>query len=418
MSINFGQANQSGLADYFIERYNLVGRDVEYQKNRFTMAQIPRDTAKLAQGNFFDETLRIANGFSGSPDWVEGNKNFNPSKTVKWRVGDPYAQYGRLTFDTLALARNTLGTLIDIKGAEADGVRDEMLNTCEFELWNDGTGSRGKIAASGVGGSAGTPIYTLTQASDVYNFPFGSVLYSSTTNTGAGTDHTNRLKVIDVNPQAATITCTRTVDNSSPAVAADYLFVVGSKDGQMPGIPTFIPSTDPADTLLGVTRTGNPALSGWRFTFKSSISETIQRAFATMGRWVNRGAEKFVVCLSTTDWLLLSMEREGRVLEAPSAMQKWGLEGLTVRTPFGPITCVGVPQMSDGRGYIIDWSSWKLYTLKNLPHVVDEDSLTFVRLGIDTADGYKNGDAIAMQFRMWKVLLCLQPMSNATFPTS
>jgi hypothetical protein len=124
------------------------------------------------------------------------------------------------------------------------------------------------------------------------------------------------------------------------------------------------------------------------------------------------------VCLSTTDWLLLSMEREGRVFENPGAMQKWGLEGLTVRTPFGPITCIAIPQMADGRGYIIDWSSWKLYTLKNLPHVVDEDGMTFVRLGIDTPDGYKHGDAIAMQMRIWKVLLCLQPMSNATFPTS
>lgn len=415
-SINYGQANQAGLADYFIERYNIVGRDVEYAKNRPTLGMVPRDTEQLKRGNFFDETLRIANGFSGSPDWVEGNKNYNPSKTVKWRVGDPYPQYGRLTFDTLALARNNLATLIDIKGAEADGVRDEMLNTCEFELWNDGTGARGKISV--LGGSAAVRVVTLLVPSDVYNFPYGAVIWGNTTSTGAGTTRADIYKVTDLDPVGGTVTLTRTTGAANDLAANDFLFVAGSKDAYMPGIPTFIPASAPADTLYGVTRTGNPALSGWRFPFRSSISETIQRSFATMGRWVNRAAGKFLVCLSTTDWLLLSMEREGRVFEDPGAMQKWGLEGLTVRTPFGPITCVAIPQMQDGRGYIIDWSSWKLYTLKNLPHVVDEDGLTFVRLGIDTPDGYKNGDAIAMQYRIWKAMLCLQPMSNATFPTA
>src|SRR3569833_3201087 len=190
-TINFGQANQSALAEYFIERYNLVGRDAEYTKNRPTLKMMPRDAVKLTQGNFFDETLRIANGFSGSPDWVEGNKNYNVSTKVKWRVGDPYAQYGRLSFDTVALARNNLGTLIDIKGSEADGVRDEMLNTLEFELWNDGTGARGQ--ATSVSGTT-TVVATLSTPSDVYNFPFGAIVTSNTARDGSGTAHTNRYK--------------------------------------------------------------------------------------------------------------------------------------------------------------------------------------------------------------------------------
>lgn len=417
MSINFGQGNQQALAEYFIERFNLVGRDVEYAKNRPTLAMVPRDTEKLKLGNFFDETLRIANGFSGSPDWVEGNKNYNVSTKVKWRIGDPYAQYSRLSFDTLMLRRNDLGTLIDIKGAEADGVRDEMLNTLEFELWNDGTGSRGQ-GVSHTGSVTGTFVVTLATTSDVYNFPYGAVVTYNTARDGSGTAHTDRAKVTDLDPINGTVTLTNTVNNTSPYADNDYIFVVGSVNTYMPGIPTFIPSTAPADTLLGVTRTANPALSGWRFPFKSSISETIQRAFATMGRWVNRAAGKFLVVLSTTDWLLLSMEREGRVFEDPTSMAKWGLEGLAVRTPFGPITCVAIPQLSDGRGYIIDWTSWKLYTLGNLPHVIDEDGLTFIRGGIGTPDGYSQGDLIAMQFRIWKILLCLQPMSNATFPTA
>jgi hypothetical protein len=421
-SINFGDANTSALAEYFIRKYNLVGRDAEYTKNRVTLRMVPRDTERLKGGDLFYETLRIADGFSDSPDWVNGNKYFNVSSKVRWQVGDPYPQYSRLTFDNLALARNNTGTLIDLKASEADGVANGMLDTLEFQLWNDGKGSRCKIGT--LGGSAATRVITCATVSDVYNVPYGAVLEANTANDGSGTVRADLYKVTDLNPVAGQFTMTRISGAGGDVAANDFLFVKGSANAYMPGIPSFIPSSDPADTLFGVTRTGNPALSGWRFTYKGSISETIQRAFATMGRWVNRAAGKFVVCLSTTDWLLLSLEREGRVFEDPSAMQKWGVDGLTVRTPFGPITCVAIPQMSDGRGYIIDWTSWKLFTLKNLPHVVDEDGMTFVRLGISdpilgnlTAPGLTNGDGLAMQMRIWKVLLCMQPMSNATFPT-
>lgn len=413
-NIDYGQATQAALADYFIERFNLVGRDAEYGKSRFTLSAMPRDSSKLAMSNFFDETLRISNGFSGSPDWQEGNKNYNPSKTVKWRVGDPYAQYGRLSFDVLALKRNNLATLIDIKGSEADGVRDEMLNTLEFSLWSDGSGNRGQIESH-----TGTTTFVaqLARVSDVYNFPFGAVVYGNTAADGSGADHTNRYEVTDLDPVNGKVTLTQIVDNTSPLADNDYLFVVGSKAAYMPGIPTFIPSVAPNDTLYGVPRTGNPALSGWRFPFQSSIAYSIQAAFSTMGRWINRVADKFVACLSTGDWLALSQEREGLVFENPGSVQKWGVDGLVVRTAFGPINCVAVPQMADGGCYILDFSSWCLYTLGNLPHVVDEDGLTFVRGGIGAPDGYSQGDLLAMQFRMWTAMLCLKPMSNAYVAT-
>ncbi len=416
----YGSVTQVALAEYFIKRFNMVGRDAEYQKNRWTLSQMPRDTEKLKQGDGFYETVKIAGGWSQSPGWVEGNQYHVPSTKMRWNVTDPYAQYGRITFDNLSLARNNLGTLIDIKGSEADDVRDNMLNTLEFQLWSDGSASRGQVAVGGLNGSEATRVLTLSNPSDVYNFPHGTLFRGNTTATGAGTSHSDIYKVTYNDPVNGKITAVQVTNTAGQELAAeDYLHVLASKDGYMPGIPTFIPSSDPSDTLLGVTRTADPATSGWRFPFVNSISETVQRSFAFMGRWVNRAAMKYIVCLSTMDWFKLSLEREGRIMEDPGAYQKWGLTGLAVNTPFGPITCVAVPQLGDGRGYIIDWDSWKLYTLKNLPHVVDEDGQTFVRGGIGTVSGneHLNGDFVAMQFRIWTQLLCLRPMSNATFPT-
>src|SRR5829696_7162866 len=104
-SINFGSVNTTALAEYFIRRYNLIGRDAEYAKNRPTLKMIPRDTEKLKGNDVFYETLKIGRGWAGSPGWVEGNKYHSPSTKVRWTVGDPFATYARIPFDTLALNR-------------------------------------------------------------------------------------------------------------------------------------------------------------------------------------------------------------------------------------------------------------------------------------------------------------------------
>jgi len=420
LAADYADANQDALSDFFITKFGLVGRDAEYKLNRPTLGMIGRDTEKLKSAEGFYETLKIAQAWAGGPGWGTGNTYHFTAQTVRWHVENPYAQYARMTFDNLMLARTPTATLLDLQESESEDVKDNMLNTLEFELWNDGSGCRGRVTT--LGGSEATRVLTLEDPSDVYNFQIGMVVFGRTSADGTGTEHTDAYKITDLNPMAGTITGVQLTNTGSEELAdEDYLYAYGSAANYMPGIPTFIPASDPSDTLFGVTRTGNPALSGWRFDFRASISYTIQYAFAQMGRWVNHGKKRFVCVLSAMDWLALSQEREGRVTEDPSAMQKWGLEGLAVRTPFGPITCISIPQVVDGRGYILDWSTWTLYTLGGLPHIRMEDGNVFQRLDIAEPSANAHpvvaGDGISMGLRIWKVLLCKQPMSNGTFPT-
>jgi hypothetical protein len=415
-------ATEAALTEFFIRKYNLSSRDAEYKKNRPTLQMMPRNGERLKMGDGFYVTVRIADGWSDSPDFASGMANYNVGTKIRWFVGDPYPQYGRLTFDGLMLARNNVGTIIDLKSMEADGVASNMLDSLEFLMWNDGTGKRGQISVSA--GSAASRQWTLATVSDVYNFPIGTVLQANTAADFSGTTRADQYRVDSLDPINGFVFATRVVGAGGDVAANDFLFGIGSGGVagvvSMPGIPTFIPAAAPTDTLYGVARTnGGPPVSGWRFPFVNSISETIQRSFATMGRWVNRAGAKYMVCLSTTDWLLLSLEREGRVIPDPTPTQTFGLEGLRVRTPYGPITAVAIPQLADGRGYILDWTTWTLYTLGNLPHVIDDDGKVFQRLAPGSPSGNNlNGDGIEMRWRIWKVLLCEQPMSNATFPTS
>lgn len=418
---DYTDANVTGLAEYFVRKFNLISSKAEYEKEQFTLNNLPKDAERLKQGDAFTETLKVADGWAGGPGWAKGMTYFFTSKKARWLVERPYAQYARMTFDNLLLARTPTGTLLDVQGGESDGVKRNMLNTLEFEIWNDGTGNRGKVSV--LGGSEPTRVITLLNIADAYNFQHNMVVVGNTGATGAGTGHSDAYRITDINPNTGQLTMVQLTNTGGQELAAnDYLYAYGSEANYMPGIPSFVPSADPADTLLGVVRTGDPALSGWRFTFRASISYTIQYALTQMGRWLptQRVGSKMVVVLSAFDWLLLSQEREGRVMEDPDSIQKWGLEGLKVRTPAGTITCISIPQLSDGRGYIIDWDSWMLYTLGNLPHVAMEDGV-FQRLGINdpaaNAHPVTDGDGLEMRLRIWKILLCKRPMSNATFPT-
>jgi len=412
-------ATITGLADFYVKRFNLASRDAEYAKNRVTLGKVTRDSDRLKNsGDAFYVTVRVADAWSDSPDFKSGMQYYSQGKSFRWTVGTPYTQYGRVTFDGLLLNKSSLSTIIDVKKTETEGVATNMLDSLEFQIWNDGSGNRGRISV--LGGTAANRVLTLATPSDVYNLPLGTVFFGSTSSTGSGgTDHVDIYKVVNIDPQNAYVYADRISGSSNDLANSDYLYSVGSKGAHMPGIPSFIPSADPTDTLFGVARTGTgPSTSGWRFTFVNSIQETIQRAFAVMGRYVNRAAANYAVCLSAMDWFLLSQELEGKVVYDPSAMQRFGTEGIMVRTPFGPVTCIAIPQMKDGRGYILDWTTWTLYTLGNLPHVIDDDGKVMQRLAPgDPASNNLNGDGVEMRYRIWKVLLCDMPMSNATFPT-
>ena len=408
----------AALAEYYVERFNLVNRDAEYTKNRWTLNRLARDGKRLKTAKIFHDTVRIADAWSDSPDFTEGMTNFVNDSTFQWDIGaNLYPHYGRVTFEGELLNRQEPATIIDTKSASTDGIATNMLDSVEFMLWNT-VAARGQVAA--LGGTAAAREITLTSEDDVYNFPVNMRMMGSTTNTGAGTDRADKYTVTSIDPVNKKVFASRYSGAGADLAVNDFLFSIGSKDAYMPGIATFIPATDPTDTLFGVPRTGQgPVLSGWRFPYVGSISETILRSFAKMGKYVNRSALNFTACLSVEDWILLSLEQTGTVVRDEQATQRFGTETISVRTPFGNVPCVAVPQLKSGRGWIVDWTVWKLYTLGNLPHVIDDDGKVMQRLAPGSPVGNNlNGDGVEMRFRMWKVLSCLMPMSNCTFPTA
>jgi len=440
-------SNLSSLAEYFVRTYNLPERQALAIKKTPTLRMMNMESKRLGSGDAFYTTLRTHNGYAGiSHDFGASMTNGVSSKGDRFLISGPKSLYGRVTVDALTLAQSSLGALIELKGAEMDEQADMLLTRIEQKLWGDTVGSIGRLSGSYTDGATAT--MTLLTTDDIYNFEYGMILAFNSAATGVvASAKANVYRVTGVDYLNGTLSVTRissgfkvagVAAGSGAAAASDYIWVDGDTPAQggdadrsIPGIPSFIPSTDPSTSFLGVDRTGRgPLLSGWRFTFQGSIEETVKYAFSKMGRFVNRSKARYSVCLSAGDWFKLEQELGARVVRDPEADKKFGTSTIGVLTPFGLVSCITIPVLRDGRAYIIDWSSWTFHHLKALPHVVQDDGQVWLRLapgatGSGSAaypgvSGYDslNGDGVEARLRAWFHPMCHSPMSNATFPTA
>lgn len=418
-------ATVAALVEYFQRKYSLPERTSMSIRNTPTLNRMNKDSQKLAQGEAFYVTLDAFKSFSASHSFQYGMSDYSPTKGYRWLVSGPKMLYSRITLDGLMMAQNPLGALIDMKSKEADGVTSTLLERLEQKLWGDTASDIGQISSTGLGGTATDRVLTLNVFSTGYNFQYGMYLQACNQRTG-GTVRTDVYQVTGLTyddessgTPKAIITCHRVSGTAGDWAASDYLYVRGDYDSGAPGIASFIPATAPTagDNLLGVDRSVAPNhLAGWRFEFKGSIEETIKYSFMIMGRFVNKAAKRYSVCLSPADWLALEQEMAGRVLRDPVAEQTFGTATLVVRTAFGDVPCIAIPVLADGRGYILDWTTWTFHHLKGLPHIIDDDGNTMLRLGPDPTAG--GGDGIEIRFRVWYHPVCTWPIANATFKTA
>lgn len=422
-------ATIAGLVEYFVRKYSMPQKTNEAMKRNPTLRLMKRDDTKL-QSEAFYVTVKAHGAYSGAHNFTDGMADHANSAPFRFLVSGPKTLYARLTIDNLLLATQSLGALIDVKGNEMDDIADGLLARIEKKLWSDEYDDLGRIATGGLSGTSAEYVVTLgsgttLQPGDVYNFHRGMYVQGwSTRNTAATAPRTDVYQVTKLDPAAGKITLTRVSGTSDDLAVGDYLFVRGDRIQttgglSFPGITAFIPASDPTDTFLGVARSGQGAfVSGWRFTYQGSIKQTIKNAFMYMGRWVNRPGARFTVCLSALDWYRLELEMDGDVIRNPQAQQLFGTDSIMVRTNWGPVDCITIPVLRDGRMYFIDWSTWTLHHIKGIPHVANEDGLTARMLGPGNPSGNTTqGDGIEIRFRAWIHPMCDYPIANGTAPT-
>jgi hypothetical protein len=320
--------------------------------------------------------------------------------------------YGVVTIDDedAEAARDSKGAFFRLKEREIEDEVQMVAQDLETHLWRDGNGYIGVISSIT---SASPSVITLSNAEDVANFTVGQTIGANSAATGAtGTDMDGEELVDGIDEDAGTLTMQTNLVTGHSWAATNYLFnqngdnVYGDGSDVVQGLAAWIPLTaESSGTHLGMSRLDDvTALQGYRQAYLGSVEETIKKLHSKMRR---RGKSPETVWLSHSNWLRLEQELGARAVREDGKPGSFGLPGLKFVTPNGAISIYAGAFCPDDRGFLLKRSSWCLYHLKALPHVVSTDG--------QSAQRGATYDGVEVRIRFWCELACIDMSTNGTF---
>ena len=186
----------------------------------------------------------------------------------------------------------------------------------------------------------------------------------------------------------------------------EYIFNKGDFGVAFRGLASWLPLTTPADgeDFLGIDRSVDPMrLAGHRLNDTSMSYEEIVQELAA--RLAYSGDGSLICVMSPIQVKQFALELDVKVTRDPGGQGKAGFRGIVVDTGSGPVEVLADPACPENRLYMLDMSTWTFHHLKALPHLVEDDGLSRVRVS--------NADQISFRYRLWGNLGCTAPGRNA-----
>lgn len=241
--------------------------------------------------------------------------------------------------------------------------------------------------------------------SEVNRFPVGARLVASATEDTdvlLGTPAGAQLRVTAVNPATGVITLSGDPQTIWTNDATLYIFRAGNRiatdpsaaESAMTCITGVRGWVDPDSTSWkGVTRTGNPTLTGYGFS--ASGLDTAAGLMGAADLMFSHGKKADMIFCSGTTWKLLQQDYDAsKVVQTSLGDYKIGFAGYKLATLFGDATVIPDPFIPPGTAYVGPFNDkkWgpKLYhTGKNLVNLDDLDGKQFERVTTSGARSFK-----------------------------
>lgn len=309
-----------------------------------------------------------------SAAFATAQTNANPSKFedfVLTRVKD-YA-IAHIDNEAMEASMGDRNAFLQATVTEINGAIRAATRSLASSLPRSGTGSIGQIEA----GSSPSTTIALENDEDIVNFEVGMVLVASATDGGAlGSAETTT--ITDIDRDAGTMTVSPDVSGLTHAwVAGDYLYVEGDAQNggtaaKVSGLGAWLPASAPSATsFFGVDRTSDVTrLGGIRY---DASSMTIEEGLISAAARVHReGGRPDTVWVNPEEWVKLSKGLSGRVRHdiVSSSNGKLGFRSLVLTTSKGDLKVVADHNFPMGVAYMLDRSSWKLYSLGQAPKIL------------------------------------------------
>lgn len=355
---------------------------------------------------------QLANSGSGT------GGNLNPAKFVKFMLTRA-SVYGVHVIDRQAMlsASNNVGSFVNGQVAQMDGIIQGVTNLISQQLYRSGSGSIGQLNTVG----SGSPATGLTNGqiqlinpTDVRYFTAGQVYYATSADPTQGTTVTqrsgvgylqsiNRAKGLLTFGDATSASPATTPQSPTAWTANDFLFIsgtsplngatIGGNDYPvaLTGLAAWIGNSQnisSSDVFFGVNRSYDTWRLGGGFYDGSQNGQSVEEALydASTNLFMEGGYPTHCF-VGPNAYAALQKSLAARNIyetEIQGPQDENGVahvffKGINIQGAGSNFTVIADRNCPPFSAYLLSMEDWGVYSLKSIPHVVDDDGVSFLR---------------------------------------
>lgn len=390
--------------------YTMLRKKTDFYGETYPLPTIVETPTGLA--NIF-ANAQLPNQLINSGSGTAGNQG--PAKFVKFMLTRA-SIYGVHIIDRQAMlsATNNIGSFVNGQMATMDAMIQGVSNLASQQIYRSGSGSIGQILTIGSGSGATNGVVTLTNPTDVRYFTVGQVVIATSKDPIQGaTSVTQRAGygvVASINRSLGTITlgdataANPNAPQSPTAFAAlDYLQINGTSPLNGPtiagalqpvaltGIAAWIGQSQTigsADVFFGVNRSADTWRLAGGFYDGSQNGQSVEEAlYDGSTQLFMEGGYPSHCFVGPNAYAALQKSCAARNIfetELPGPQDSNGnallfFKGINIQGAGSNFTVIADRNCPPYTAYLMSMEDWALYSLKDFPHVVDDDGVSFLR---------------------------------------
>jgi hypothetical protein len=400
-------------------------KDLVYKENPF-YALVPKNESPDGfAGKYIPVPLEygVPQGRSHTFSNAQGNQTASQLASFFVYVVSDY-QLVTITNLLMEQTKSSAGAFVDAAKLQMDGGFRSLANNIAFELFGNGTGTRGLIGSTD-SGSAPTYVITLSNPNQIVNFEVGMTLINFTvSSTTISSLSSTTASITAVDRANGIITVLASNSDASWASAGKGLGVQGDivsgtiSTGTalaLSGLGAWIPTSAPGntDSFWGVNRSADVTrLAGCRFDASAyTIEEGITNALAFLNREGGK-PDLCVIDFASYAALVNSLGAKVQYVQVNHDEVEVAFEGITFQSAYGRVTVLADRSCPPQTAYLLQMNTWKLRSLGKVPHI-----LTY---GMEGLEGLRVGSADALEIRIgyYGNLICSAPGFNCVVSLS
>lgn len=400
-------------------------KDLVYKENPF-LALVPKNESPDGfAGKYIPVPLEYGTPQGRSHSFANAQNQQTATQLASFFVY-VIQDYQLVTITNLLMeqTKSNAGAFVDAAKLQMDGGFRNITNNIAFELFGDGTGTRGLIGSTD---SSAAPSYviTLSNAQQIVNFEVGMLLVNFTkSSTAISAISSSTASITAVDRANGKITVLASGIDASWASAGKGLGIAGDvvagtistgSSLALSGLDAWIPkaSPSPSDSFWGVNRSADPTrLAGLRYDASAlTIEEGMTNALAFLNR---EGGKPDLAIMDFASYAALvnSLGAKVQYVQVKHDEVEVAFEGITFQSAYGRVTVLADRSCPPQTCYLLTMSTWKLRSLGKVPHI-----LTY---GMEGLEGLRVGNADALEVRIgyYGNLICSAPGFNCVVTLS